>query len=180
MWGCDVRIVDWEEGGYRITDTPHPRGEMVIGGPNVSRGYFKNEEKTAEDFFDEDGVRYFKTGDIGELLDDGYVKIIDRKKDLVKLQAGEYVSLGKVIYKLNKAMPCSVSFDIFIVQVESVMKTNPLVDNLCVYAASDKTHTVALLVPAKDQLEKFAGKIDPSYRTKEMEELCANKDVIEV
>ena len=57
------------------------------------------------------------------------------------------------------------------VQVESVMKTNPLVDNLCVYVASDKTHTVALLVPAKDQLEKFAGKIDPSYRTKEMEEL---------
>ena len=97
MWGCDVRIVDWEEGGYKITDTPHPRGELVIGGDNVSRGYYKNEEKTAEDFFDEEGVRYFKTGDIGELLDDGYVKIIDRKKDLVKLQAGEYVSLGKVI-----------------------------------------------------------------------------------
>ena len=51
---------------------------------------------------------------------------------------------------------------------------------MCVYAASDKTHTVALLVPAKDQLEKFAGRIDPSYRTKEMTELCANKDVIEV
>ena len=61
-----------------------------------------------------------------------------------------------------------------------MLKTNPLVDNLCVYAASDKTHTVGLLVPAKDQLVKFAGKMDPSFRTKEMEELCANKDVIEV
>ena len=48
------------------------------------------------------------------------------------------------------------------------------------YAASDKTHTVALMVPAKDQLVKFAGKMDPNYRTKEMEELCANKDVVEV
>ena len=61
-----------------------------------------------------------------------------------------------------------------------MLKTNPLVDNICVYAASDKTHTVALLVPARDQLEKFAGKLDPSYRTREMTELCENKDVIEV
>ena len=53
-------------------------------------------------------------------------------------------------------------------------------DNLCVYAASDKTHTVAILVPAKEQLVKFAGKMDPSFRTKEMTELCENKDVIEV
>ena len=69
---------------------------------------------------------------------------------------------------------------IFVAQVESVLKTNPLVDNLCVYAASDKTHTVAILVPAKEQLVKFAGKMDPSFRTKEMTELCENKDVIEV
>ena len=44
----------------------------------------------------EDGVRFFQTGDIGELTEDGNIKIIDRKKDLVKLQLGEYVSLGKV------------------------------------------------------------------------------------
>ena len=45
----------------------------------------------------EDGVRFFKTGDIGELTEDGNIRIIDRKKDLVKLQLGEYVSLGKVM-----------------------------------------------------------------------------------
>ena len=45
----------------------------------------------------ENGVRFFKTGDIGELTEDGNIRIIDRKKDLVKLQLGEYVSLGKVI-----------------------------------------------------------------------------------
>ena len=42
-------------------------------------------------------LRWFKTGDIGQIDDDGTVRIIDRKKDLVKLQFGEYISLGKVI-----------------------------------------------------------------------------------
>ena len=41
--------------------------------------------------------RWFKTGDIGQIDADGTVRIIDRKKDLVKLQFGEYISLGKVM-----------------------------------------------------------------------------------
>lgn len=47
-------------------------------------------------FREEGGVRWFYTGDIGEMSPSGSIKIIDRKKDLVKLQFGEYVSLGKV------------------------------------------------------------------------------------
>ncbi len=42
--------------------------------------------------------RWFKTGDIGQVEADGTLRIIDRKKDLVKLQFGEYISLGKVSY----------------------------------------------------------------------------------
>lgn len=45
-----VQLIDWEEGGYRHTDKPMPRGEICIGGPNVTLGYFKNEKKTAEDY----------------------------------------------------------------------------------------------------------------------------------
>lgn len=68
-----------------------------MGGGNVATGYFKMPEKTKEDFSkDETGRRWFKTGDIGEMFGDGTLKIIDRKKDLVKMQSGEYVSLGKV------------------------------------------------------------------------------------
>lgn len=74
---------------------PFPRGEIVIGGSSVAKGYFKNEEKTREDFYMEDGKQWFKSGDIGEMDKDGSLKIIDRKKDLVKLQLGEYVSLGE-------------------------------------------------------------------------------------
>lgn len=73
---CDFRLVNWDEGGYRITNKPHPQGEIVIGGNGVSRGYYKLDAKTAEDFFDEDGQRWFKTGDIGEFHEDGVLKII--------------------------------------------------------------------------------------------------------
>ena len=52
--------------------------------------------------------------------------ITDRKKDLVKLQTGEYVSLGKV---------------------ETTLKLSPLVDNICVYADSSQMFTVCLVVP---------------------------------
>ena len=50
----------------------------------MATGYYKMAEKTKEDFFkDAEGTRWFKTGDIGELYEDGTLKIIDRKKDLV-------------------------------------------------------------------------------------------------
>lgn len=96
VFGTKVRLIDWEEGGYRPTDKPRPRGEVVVGGPSITAGYHKQEEITAEVFKEEDGVRWFYTGDIAEFYPDGTIKIIDRKKDLLKLAFGEYVSLGKV------------------------------------------------------------------------------------
>uniref|UniRef100_U5EWU9 long-chain-fatty-acid--CoA ligase n=1 Tax=Corethrella appendiculata TaxID=1370023 RepID=U5EWU9_9DIPT len=130
-----IRLINWEEGGYRISNRPYPQGEIVIGGDSVSKGYYKLPGKTAEDFFEEDGKRWFRTGDIGEIHADGALKIIDRKKDLVKLQAGEYVSLGKV---------------------EAELKTCQIVDNICVYGDSTKHYTVALVVPNQKHLEDLA------------------------
>lgn len=92
----ELRLVDWAEAGYRNTDKPNPRGEIYLGGEHITMGYYNMPDKTAEDYKVINGIRYFATGDIGEMLPNGDLKIVDRKKDLVKLQGGEYVSLNKV------------------------------------------------------------------------------------
>ncbi|XP_015234273.1 PREDICTED: long-chain-fatty-acid--CoA ligase 3-like [Cyprinodon variegatus] len=147
----EITLKDWEEGGYHSTDKPNPRGEILIGGPNVTMGYYKNEGKNHEDFFvDSKGQRWFCTGDIGEFHPDGCLKIIDRKKDLVKLQAGEYVSLGKV---------------------EAVLKNCPLIDNICAYANSEESYVISFVVPNHKQLMGLAEQVQIKGT---WEELCNN------
>ena len=95
--GSRIRLENWEEGGYTNEDKPYPRGEILIGGESVAKGYYKLNEETKETFFkDKEGIQWFRTGDIGEIDERGSIKIIDRKKDLAKLPNGEYLSLGKV------------------------------------------------------------------------------------
>ncbi|KAJ1088657.1 hypothetical protein NDU88_001813 [Pleurodeles waltl] len=135
---CEIKLKNWEEGGYHTTDKPNPRGEIIIGGPNVTMGYYKNEEKTKEDFSESpNGERWFSTGDIGEFHPDGCLKIIDRKKDLVKLQEGEYVSLAKV---------------------EAALKSLPFIDNICAYANSDQSYVLGFIAPNQKELLKLAEK----------------------
>ncbi|XP_071541839.1 long-chain-fatty-acid--CoA ligase 4 isoform X1 [Panulirus ornatus] len=151
---CDIKLVNWDEGNYRITDKPRPRGEIMIGGANIAVGYYKNPEKTKDDFCNEDGRRWFRTGDIGEFGEDGSLKIIDRKKDLVKLQFGEYVSLGKV---------------------ESELKVCPCVENVCVYADSTKNNVVAIVSPVQKNLEDLARSLGKEDLRRE--KLCLDEDV---
>ena len=71
--------MDWKEGNYSITDKPHPRGEVHVGGNTVGHGYYKMPEKTKEDFYvDENGIRWFKTGDIGMLDETGNLTLIGK------------------------------------------------------------------------------------------------------
>jgi len=156
MAGMEIKLVNWEEGNYLVADSPRPRGEIIIGGPTVAKGYFKNDKMTAENFFNEGGKRWFRTGDVGELFEDGTLRIIDRKKDLVKLQLGEYVSLGKV---------------------ESQLKTHPLVENICVYGDSYQPYTVAVMVPIRNALEKLATELGKTYS--EYNDLCKDSDIIQ-
>ena len=71
-----IRIVNWDEGNYMVTKKPHPQGEVIVGGDNVSMGYFKRPVENEETFFVENGVRWMRTGDIAEVHEDGCVKII--------------------------------------------------------------------------------------------------------
>ncbi|GMA23853.1 AMP-dependent synthetase [Luteimicrobium album] len=72
-------------------------GEILARGPAVTPGYFNNPDATAEAI--EDG--WFHTGDIGEIVEDRYLKIVDRKKDLFKTSNGKYVAPGLVEVSLS-------------------------------------------------------------------------------
>ncbi|KAK7301362.1 hypothetical protein RJT34_12225 [Clitoria ternatea] len=151
-----IKLIDWPEGGYSTNDSPMPRGEIVIGGPNVTLGYFKNEEKTKELYkVDERGMRWFYTGDVGRFHPDGCLEIIDRKKDIVKLQHGEYVSLGKV---------------------EAALIVSPYVDNIMVHADPLHNYCVALVVGSQSTLEEWASKQGIAYS--EFSELCTKEETL--
>ena len=72
---CDIKLVNWEEGNYRVTDYPNPRGEIHVGGSNVAVGYYKQPEKTREEFYEENGRHWFRTGDIGEFNPEGMLQV---------------------------------------------------------------------------------------------------------
>merc|ERR1712216_492332 len=81
------------------------------------------------------GIRYFCTGDIGQFTEKGNLMIIDRKKDLVKLQMGEYVALSKV---------------------ENALKSSMYVALPMVYATSSMSYCIALVCPNIPNLKKLA------------------------
>lgn len=78
---------------YTVDDKPNPRGELLLRGPILFRGYYKNDEETKKTL-DPDG--WFHTGDICEIDNLGRFKIIDRKKNVLKLAQGEYISPERI------------------------------------------------------------------------------------
>ena len=117
----DLRIVDeYGEG----------EGEIWIKGPNVTQGYYKRPELNKE-VFTEDG--WFKTGDVGRFVDERFLQITDRKKDIFKTSSGKYIAPQPL---------------------ENLLKSSPYVMQSLVFGFS-RPFVSALIVPNFDLLEEW-------------------------
>ena len=106
-------------------------GEVLAKGPNVMQGYYNQPEATAEAI---DAEGWFHTGDIGELDADGYLKITDRKKDLIKTAGGKYIAPQPI---------------------ENQVKLNKFIGN-AVLLGDKRKFSILLVVPNFETLEPWA------------------------
>jgi long-chain acyl-CoA synthetase len=127
-----------------------PDGEILARGPNIMRGYYNRPDETRE-AIDADG--WFHTGDIGEFDADGYLKITDRKKDLIKTAGGKYIAPQPI---------------------ENAVKLNKFVAN-AVVLGDQRKFPIILVVPNFDALEPWARERQLAYRSRA--ELLALPDV---
>lgn len=126
-------------------------GEIEVSGPNVMMGYYNKPEATKETFT-EDG--WFKTGDIGEFDDEGFLKITDRKKELFKTSGGKYIAPSPI---------------------EQMIKGSRFV-NQVVLIGNSRKFASALIVPDFEQLESYGKGQD--WKFKSPKEYIENENVL--
>lgn len=129
-----------------------PDGEILCKGPNVMMGYYKRPDLTAESM--EDG--WYKTGDIGMMINNRFLKITDRKKEMFKTSGGKYVAP---------------------VVIELKLKECPYVENIMVIGEGEK-YVGALIIPSFNNLKEWAKNKNIVYSTND--ELMQNEQVKEL
>ncbi|RKR81690.1 long-chain acyl-CoA synthetase [Mucilaginibacter gracilis] len=127
-------------------------GEIMVKGPNVMKGYYKREDATSE-AIDADG--YFHTGDIGELVDNTYLRITDRKKEIFKTAGGKYIAPQTL---------------------ENKFKESPLIEQIIVIGENER-FPAALILPAFDALKDWCAKKGITFTTNQ--EIIKNQQVVE-
>jgi len=154
----EIKMLDVPEAGYFYTNDP-PQGEVCIRGASVTKGYYKRPDLNSDPtIFAEDG--WFRTGDIGQWNKDGTLTVIDRIKNLVKLQGGEYIALERL---------------------EGIYRSCNFVQSICVYGHSDARQPMAIIVPHEAQLRQYlraeSNGVDPDAS---LEQLCEDQHVKEL
>jgi fatty-acyl-CoA synthase len=112
VFNTDSRIIDPES---HAEQPPGQVGEIVTHGPQVFQGYWRNEEATRAAFIEIEGKRFFRTGDLGYVDEEGYFFLVDRLKRMINASG----------YKVWPA------------EIEAQMYQHPAVQEACVIAAKD-------------------------------------------
>lgn len=126
-------------------------GEIEVRGPNIMRGYYNKPEETSK-VFTSDG--WFKTGDVGTLDEDGFLRITDRKKELFKTSGGKYISPQPI---------------------EQAIKGSRFV-NQVVLIGAERKFPAALIVPVWEQLESYC-KLK-GIEVKSRSEMCRHPRIV--
>ncbi|CAL1698511.1 unnamed protein product [Somion occarium] len=159
MPSIEVKLLDVPASGYISTNHP-PQGEVLIRGPSVTEGYYRRDDLNHdEEIFTKDG--WLRTGDVAQWNPDGTMTLIDRIKNLIKLQGGEYIALERL---------------------ESIYKACNLTSNICVHASENAKQPIAIIIPHEDHLRQYLEDKDvPGVGPNtDLGELCHNAKVKEL
>ena len=126
-------------------------GEILVKGPSVMGGYYKDQEKTNEVFVD----GYFCTGDIGEIDQNGFLTITDRKKEMFKTSGGKYVA-PQVL--------------------ENAIKQSRFIEQVMVIGDGEKM-PAAFIQPSYDFIKEYANRKNIKIGSTN-EEICSNPEIL--
>ncbi|KAK8814106.1 hypothetical protein WA158_007968 [Blastocystis sp. Blastoise] len=155
---CEIKLIDVPEMNYLTTDRTHhgniciARGELCFRGPILFSGYYKNVDETHR-VIDKDG--WYHTGDIGVLLPNYSVMIIDRKKNFYKLSQGEYISAEKL---------------------ESIYSQNQYIYQIYIYGNCNENYLIAIIVPDFHTLVNWYKQLYNNKNDLSFDQICQEDD----
>jgi long-chain acyl-CoA synthetase len=131
-------------------------GELLVSGDIVMEGYYRNAEETEKVISrDDDGTVWLHTGDIATIDDDGFIRITDRKKDLIKTSLGKYIAPQ---------------------MIENMIRAIPMVEQVIVIG-NQRKYPAALIIPGFDGLKNYAESL--AIDTRDKAELVRHPRIIE-
>ena len=151
-FSCEIKLRDVPELGYTSKTLDEkgrlrPSGELMVRGPIVFKGYFRDEEKTKETI-DEEG--WMHSGDIATILPEhgNALRIVDRVKNIFKLQQGEYISPEKI---------------------ENILSGSKYIDQIFVYGDTLQNYLIAFVYPSQKEIfglikSKYDNISDDNYK----------------
>ncbi len=117
----DYKLVDVPELGYFTTDSPHPRGELLVKSTQLIPGYYHSDKR----ILDDEG--YYRTGDVMAELGPDRLEYVDRRSNVIKLAQGEFVPIA---------------------QLEATYAAGPDVHQIFLHGTSERPYLLAVVVPA--------------------------------